>query len=152
MLGGAGVLAIGVSSIMTLSARSKYNDAIDAHCGGMKTTCDDDGLTLTHDARSTANTATFIFIAGTAAVAGGVALYILAPKGEATDDSTARTARYVVPGGLADERGRRVRRPVLASRARRAMTGPDRVSLTIIETARLRRTMPRRTSSDSSAH
>lgn len=96
VIGGAGVIAIGVSSIMTLSARSQYNDAIDAYCGGTKTTCDDYGLMLTHDARSTANTATFIFIAGTAAVAGGVALYVLAPKGEATA-TAARTARYVVP-------------------------------------------------------
>lgn len=97
VIGGAGVIAIGVSSIMTLSARSQYNDAIDAHCGGSKTTCDDNGLMLTHDARSTANTATFIFIAGTAAVAGGVALYVLAHKGEAPPTASAQRSRYVVP-------------------------------------------------------
>ncbi len=97
VIGGAGVIAIGVSSIMTLSARSKYNDAIDEHCGGMKTTCNDEGLSLTHDARSTANTATVIFIAGSAAVAGGVLLYLLAPKGEAAERPTAQTSRYVVP-------------------------------------------------------
>lgn len=95
VLGGAGVIAIGVSSILTLSARSKYNDAIDAHCGGMQTTCDDEGLTLTHDARSTANTATVVFIAGTAAVAGGVVLYLLAPEGESVEPEKA--ARYIVP-------------------------------------------------------
>src|ERR1043165_2866385 len=32
VLGGAGVLAIGVSSIMTLSARGQYNDALEMYC------------------------------------------------------------------------------------------------------------------------
>jgi serine/threonine-protein kinase len=104
VLGGAGVIAIGVSSIMTLSARGKYNDALDAHCGGMKTTCDDEGLTLTHDARSTANTATVVFIAGTAAVAGGVVLYLLAPKAAAAE-SEDNAARYIVPAVSPDGAG-----------------------------------------------
>ncbi|NVB82278.1 MAG: tetratricopeptide repeat protein [Kofleriaceae bacterium] len=104
VIGGAGVIAIGVSSIMTLSARGKYNDALDAHCGGMKTTCDDEGLTLTHDARSTANTATVIFIAGTAAVAGGVLLYLFAPHGDAAE-SEEKSARYIVPAVSPDGAG-----------------------------------------------
>lgn len=100
-LGGAGVLAIGVSSVMTLSARGKYNDALDMYCGGMPHGCDSMGLQITHDARSTANTATVIFLLGTAAVGGGIALYLLAPKGpaastgESTDDDQA--SRYLVP-------------------------------------------------------
>lgn len=98
VLGGAGVVAIGVSSIMTLSARGQYNDALSAHCMGMKNMCDAMGLQATHDARSTANVATVIFIAGVAAVGGGVALYMLAPKGSAaTEASGDATARYIVP-------------------------------------------------------
>jgi serine/threonine-protein kinase len=99
-LAGAGVLGIGISSVMTLSARGKYNDALDMYCGGVTNGCDAMGLDITHDARSTANTATVIFLVGTAAVAGGVVLYLLAPKA-----STARTesndeeqaSRYLVP-------------------------------------------------------
>lgn len=94
-LGGAGVIAIGVSGYMTLSARSKYNDALDMYCGGMKNNCDMTGLEETHDARSTANTATIVFFAGVAAVAGGAALYFLAPdKAEQAEQSS---AFYITP-------------------------------------------------------
>jgi tetratricopeptide (TPR) repeat protein len=99
-LGGAGVLAIGVSSIMTLSARGKYNDALDMYCGGATNMCDPQGLDITHDARSTANTATVIFLVGVAAVGGGVALYLLAPKAtsaSSNEDSEEEAMRYVVP-------------------------------------------------------
>ena len=100
-LAGAGVLAIGISSVMTLSARGKYNDALDMYCGGMTNGCDGMGLEITHDARSTANTATVIFLLGTAAVGGGVALYLLAPKGSTAsaenEDDDQASRRYLVP-------------------------------------------------------
>ena len=101
-LGGAGVLAIGVSSVMTLSARGDYNDALDMYCNGMTNMCEPQGLTITHDARSTANTATVIFLVGVAAVGGGVALYLLAPKASSasSDDEGGgeeEAMRYVVP-------------------------------------------------------
>jgi hypothetical protein len=103
VIGGVGVVAIGISTVMTFSARSKYNDALAAHCNGMTNMCDAQGLTDTHDARSTANTATIIFSVGLAAVAGGVVVYLLAPKSEPVREH----ALYLVPtvssdgGGLA---------------------------------------------------
>lgn len=103
VLGGAGVIAIGVSSLMTLSARGQYNDALAMYCNNAKDMCDPMGLELTHDARSTANTATVIFIGGVAAVAGGVALYLLAPKTASTTET--REARYVVPAVTPDSAG-----------------------------------------------
>jgi tetratricopeptide (TPR) repeat protein len=93
-VGGAGILAIGVSSYMTLSARGDYNDALDAHCGGMTNNCDMTGLEITRDARSTANKATIVFFAGVALVGGGAALYFLAPKGP---ERSAERAVYVTP-------------------------------------------------------
>jgi tetratricopeptide (TPR) repeat protein len=98
-LAGAGVLAIGVSTVMTLSAKGKYNDALDTYCGGMKNSCDPMGLQITADARSTANTATVIFLVGTAAVGGGVALYLLAPKGAAgaARGDAEQASRYILP-------------------------------------------------------
>jgi hypothetical protein len=110
-LGGAGVLAIGVSSIMTLSARGKYNDALDMYCNGMTNGCSAQGLEITHEARSTANTATVIFLAGLAAVGGGVALYLLAPKANAVDEDEDEGAnddeasRYIVPSVSPDGAG-----------------------------------------------
>lgn len=94
-VGGAGVVAIGVSSYLALSARSKYNDALAAHCGGMTNNCDATGLKDTHDARHQANIATVVFSVGLAAVGGGVALYLLAPSHHAEKPDEA--ALYVVP-------------------------------------------------------
>jgi tetratricopeptide (TPR) repeat protein len=105
VLGGAGVIAIGVSSIMTLSARGQYNDALEMYCMGMKDNCDTMGLQITHDARSTANTATFIFVGGLAMVGGGVALYLLAPKAAPKTESSEETARYIVPSVTKDGAG-----------------------------------------------
>jgi hypothetical protein len=107
-LGGAGVLAIGISSVMGLSARGKYNDALDEHCMGMANMCNPTGLDITHDARSTANVATVVFFVGLAAVGGGVALYLLAPKGPAATSESAEgeeQARYLVPSVSNDSAG-----------------------------------------------
>lgn len=103
-IGGAGVAAIAVSSYLTLTARSKYNDALEAHCGGMVNGCDDVGLEDTHDARHRANIATIVFSAGLAAVGGGVALYLLAPKGGAAEKPE-DAALYVVPSLSPDGAG-----------------------------------------------
>src|SRR5688572_28880652 len=95
-LGGVGVVAMGISSFMTLSARGKYNDAIETHCGGMKNNCDMTGLEITADARSTANKATVVFLVGVALVGGGAALYFLAPNG-AAPAQTEEQAFYITP-------------------------------------------------------
>lgn len=83
-LGGVGLVAFGISSYLTLTARGDYNDALDMHCDGMKNACDMTGLEITRDARSTANKATIVFVVGAALVGGGAALYFLAPDGPAT--------------------------------------------------------------------
>lgn len=89
----AGVVAIGVSTALALSARSKYNGALDSHCQGVKNACDLQGLAETRDARKSANVATIVFSVGLAATVGGIALYIAAPKGEKARES----AYYIVP-------------------------------------------------------
>lgn len=99
MLAGAGVIAIGVSSVMTLSAKGKYDDALEMYCMNAKNMCDPMGLEATHDARKTANTATVIFLVGAAAVGGGVALYLLAPKAATTEHA------YIVPSVTPDGAG-----------------------------------------------
>ncbi|MGE5184628.1 MAG: hypothetical protein ACM31C_21300 [Acidobacteriota bacterium] len=92
--GGLGVVLVGVSSYMTLSARSQFNDALSQHCMNMTNMCDATGLTQTHDARHEANVATVVFLVGAAAVGGGVALYLTAPKAARRSDEH---ALYLVP-------------------------------------------------------
>lgn len=96
-LGGAGLVAIGVSSYLTLTARGDYRDALASHCMGSTTMCDPQGLTETRDARSRANIATIVFSAGLLAVAGGVFLYVTAPK------ATTRTGSEAKPAGEEEE-------------------------------------------------
>jgi tetratricopeptide (TPR) repeat protein len=93
-LGSAGLVAMGVAGYLTLDARSTYNDALDAHCMGASDTCNDEGLRITADARSRANKATIITLVGVAAVAGGVVLYLTAPK---SAESATRTSLYLAP-------------------------------------------------------
>lgn len=79
-LTGAGVLGFGIAGYLALDARSTYNDALARHCGGAKNMCDPAGNSITDASRSRANKATLIAIVGAAAVAGGVVLYVTAPK------------------------------------------------------------------------
>ncbi len=88
-----GVVAMGVSAYLGLKARSTYNDALAAHCMGMTNACDAQGLSETHDARSSANIATIIFGVGAAAAVTGVVVYLLAPRAA----SSTEHAFYVVP-------------------------------------------------------
>lgn len=90
----AGGVGLGVASYLTLDARSSYNDAIDAQCMGAANMCSDDGLRLTRDARSQANTATIIAIAGGAVAVGGLVLWLTAPSG---GGSSSERAAYVAP-------------------------------------------------------
>lgn len=74
-VGAAGVVALGVGSALGLSARSKWNDAEDNHCNA-QLECDREGVDLADAARSRGNIATVAFVAGGAAVAGAVVLWI----------------------------------------------------------------------------
>lgn len=92
--GGAGVVALGAAGIITLRAHSDYQHAIDHHCRGSKDMCDDIGLTATGNARDRANLATYVTIGGAVAIAAGVVVFLMAPKGHAASDEH---AMYVAP-------------------------------------------------------
>ena len=95
--GAAGVVMIGVASVLTLSARSKYNDALSAHCNGDRTMCDDEGLSTTSDARHTANISTVVALVGVAAVGTGVVLYLIAPHGTTKEKKEKEARLYLAP-------------------------------------------------------
>lgn len=102
---GAGVVGMGASGYLAIGARSDYRSALDAHCMGATNMCDDEGLRLTHDARSRANLGTIFAVAGAALVGGGVALYLTAPSaGRAERRSRDDEALYIAPA-LGDRSG-----------------------------------------------
>ncbi len=99
-VGGAGVVLIGTSTILTVVAKGKYNDALKNDCMNMTNACDPAGLTATHSARSEANVGTVLFIVGAGAVGAGVALYLTAPHGaKLADESALYLAPSVSPDG-----------------------------------------------------
>lgn len=92
--GSAGIVGLGVASVLTLTARSSYKDALAAHCMGATNMCNAEGLQITADAKSRANVATVISIISGVALAAGVVLYVTAPKTKSTEKPT---ALYITP-------------------------------------------------------
>jgi len=94
VVGGTGIAALGATGVLALVARSKWHGAAE-HCDAQDR-CDPTGLALNHDARTFGNAATVTFIAGTAAVAAGVVLYLTDP-GRSRERAVA-IAPTVAPG------------------------------------------------------
>ncbi|MEJ7596485.1 MAG: hypothetical protein WKG01_01140 [Kofleriaceae bacterium] len=99
VIASAGVIGVGVAGYVTLDARSSYHDALETHCMGVTNMCNATGLELTQAARSRANTATVIAILGGVAIAGGVVLYVTAPKRTYIAPVPERSGGGVVFGG-----------------------------------------------------
>jgi len=97
-VGGAGLVAVGVGLVFGSQAASLNNDAKDV-CGGDVSMCAPGSLAEAQgdidDARSKANVSTALVGVGLAAVAGGVILYLTAPK--AAPAEHARITPVVAP-------------------------------------------------------
>jgi hypothetical protein len=95
---GAGLVTIGVGSLLALSAKSSYSEARDAHCDSDG--CTIEGKQLTDDARSRARTSTVIVGIGAAIMAAGVVVWLTAPSG-GSEPKTGITTLNVGLGSLA---------------------------------------------------
>jgi hypothetical protein len=89
---------MGIAGLVTLSARGDYRNAITDHCQGATDMCDDDGISITHDAAHRANIATVVTLGGLAAVATGLIVYFTAPRTPAPGEH----ALYLAPAVGAD--------------------------------------------------
>lgn len=88
-VGVGGVVALGAGVAFGLSARSKWNQAFDqGDCDEQTNVCNPDGQALTNSARSRANIATIVSIAGGAALVAGTVVYLIAPHGHSGDKLT----------------------------------------------------------------
>jgi hypothetical protein len=96
---GAGVVLVGISIGVAVAAKSSYATALRDHCMGSTSMCDSTGLSETHAARSHANVATGLFVVGLAAVGGGVALYLLAPRAKRPSEHALYLAPSLGDGG-----------------------------------------------------
>jgi hypothetical protein len=89
--GGVGLAAVGAGAYFGLNAMS-LNDDSAAHCNG-NNLCDDTGVGLRDDAIGSATISTVLFIAGGAALTGGILLYVTAPS---SPDAAAPTTGIVL--------------------------------------------------------
>ena len=81
-LGGVGVVGVALGVVFGLTASGKDGDAA-KHCR-TETLCDPEGVSLGKEADDAAAISTIAFIAGSAAIAGGVILYLTAPRASTT--------------------------------------------------------------------
>jgi hypothetical protein len=77
ILGAAGVLSVGIGTVLALSAKSDY-DSVSGECPPVG--CNQDGFDTRNDARTRGDIATVLIGAGAAAVAGGALMWWLAPS------------------------------------------------------------------------
>jgi hypothetical protein len=78
IVGGVGIVGVGVGSVFGLLAMSQ-NNSIGGHCNG--NVCDSTGVSTVNQARTDATVSTVGFVAGGALLAGGIVLYLTAPRG-----------------------------------------------------------------------
>lgn len=79
VVGGAGIVGLGLGTFFGLRAKSK-NDSSKERCPNDPNICDQQGVNLRDQAKSAATLSTAFMIGGGALLAGGVVLYLTAPK------------------------------------------------------------------------
>lgn len=89
IVAGAGVAALGVGTYLALDAKSDHG-AAERRCQPSPPSCEEGAYEAGEDARKQGTLATVLFVAGGAAIAGGGALWLLAPKAEAPLPGAAR--------------------------------------------------------------
>ena len=99
VVGGVGLAGIAVGTIFGLSAQSKNDDAA-GHCREGNV-CDADGIRLDQEGRDDATISTIAFIAGGTLAAGGLVLFLTAPRAEKPASTVGMMGVRGTPGGAA---------------------------------------------------
>jgi hypothetical protein len=97
VVGGAGLAGVVVGAVLAVVAKNKYDTSLGNCLTSNHNSCSPAGLTERSDARTAGDIATVAFIAGGAAVAGGLVLWITAPNGTKAKDSAATPALVLAP-------------------------------------------------------
>jgi hypothetical protein len=90
VVGTAGVVGLGLSTVFTLKAKSKNDESKkNDHCPADPNQCDQAGTDLRNQALTSARTATAFGIAGGVLLVGGVVVYLTAPSASGKKSGTA---------------------------------------------------------------
>ena len=85
---GVGVVGVAVGSVFGLQAKSKNDEALQPQNCRTSTLCTQQGLSLTSDAKNAATISTIGFIAGGAAIVGGLVVWLTAPSAHRAEPTT----------------------------------------------------------------
>jgi hypothetical protein len=96
VVAGLGVAGVAAGSVFGVIAKSHESDAT-PHCSGSE--CDAVGITALNQAHDAATVSTIGFVAGGAAIAGGVVIYLVAPRG------SPGTGLFLAPGAAGSVAG-----------------------------------------------
>ncbi len=99
VVGGIGLAGVAVGVVLGLRAQATWDDALARCDGGERTRCRADGVDLGGDAGALADFATVAFIAGGAAVAAGVVLFVAAPSTARPAERSASVRLAPAPAG-----------------------------------------------------
>ncbi len=80
VLGGAGIVAVGVAAVFTLTGYTAYQDSLDDCSAANENSCGVTGNQARQDAISDLNLATIVGTAGAVVLGAGVVLYVTAPS------------------------------------------------------------------------
>jgi hypothetical protein len=97
IFGGAGIAGIAVGVITAITAKTKYDTSLNYCLPNDHNSCLPGGLSERSDARTAGDISTVAFIAGGAALAGGLVLWITAPRGTRATESAAAPALVLAP-------------------------------------------------------
>lgn len=96
---GAGVVALGVGTAFGVVAKQRFDQSNQQGCSGPNgNDCPGASFDTRNQARTAGNLSTAFFVAGGVLVAGGVTMWLLAPRGDATPSVMLRATPAVGPG------------------------------------------------------
>ncbi len=99
VLGAAGLISIGVGSVLGMVASGKLVESNKTHCDAADT-CDSVGLSLRSEAKDAALVSTILFVAGGVVLAAGVTVFFLAPKKKRTTNPTFASVAPAIGNGF----------------------------------------------------
>jgi hypothetical protein len=97
VVAGAGIVGLGVGTILAVSAKSTYNDSLSKCEPNNPGLCTPDGVSERSSARSAGDAASVAVAVGGVAVAAGAVLWFLAPRPAATRTASARATVFLAP-------------------------------------------------------
>jgi len=103
VVAGAGVVGVGVGTVLAFGAKSKFNES-SPHCDGNK--CSQEGVDIRDEAISKAGTATIVGGIGLAALVGGAVLYFTAPSAPKNKTATLSSPAIAIGPGSVTLSGR----------------------------------------------